>query len=101
MIIVTGSVLLKPDATEEAFRLGREHSARSREETGCLAHNCYADLEVADRMHFFEKWSDLDALKSHFAVPESGRFVRRVAELAAAPPSIEIFASEPVEMDVL
>ncbi|QYJ06041.1 putative quinol monooxygenase [Qipengyuania flava] len=97
MIIVTGSVQLTPEGRDEGFRLGTEHSQRSRAEPGCIAHNCYEDCETPGRMHFFEKWADLAALKAHFAVPESSAFVQQVAALAEAPPTIEIFTAEAVE----
>ncbi len=98
MIIITGSVELKPEHRDEAFKLGCEHSARSRGEPGCIAHNCYTDAEAPDRMHFFEKWKDADAVRTHFAVPESGDFVRRISAMATAQPLIEIFAAEQIEL---
>lgn len=94
MIIVTGSVQLKPETRDEGFRLGSKHSQRSRAEPGCIAHNCHEDRETPGRMHFFEKWADLAALKAHFAVPESSDFVQQVAALAEAPPTIEVLVAE-------
>ena len=97
MILVTGSVQLTSQGREEGFRLGAEHSQRSRAEPGCIAHNCYEDRETPGRMHFFEKWADLAALKAHFAVPDSSAFVQQVTALAEAPPTIEIFTAEAVD----
>lgn len=97
MIIITGTVSLDPAKRDEAINLGCEHSARSRAEDGCISHNCYLDAEEANRMHFFEQWRDMDAVKAHFAVPESGEFVREVAALASAPPEIAIYAADTIE----
>ncbi len=97
MIIITGSADVLPDHCDEAIRLGCEHSARSRGEPGCIAHNCYIDGETPTRMHFFEKWIDADAVRAHFAVPESGAFIRDIGKMTAAPPKIEIFAAEPID----
>ena len=41
MIIVTGSVRARPDTEAELVALCREHSARSRAEEGCIAHNVH------------------------------------------------------------
>lgn len=97
MIIITGTVRLKPETREDAVRLGCEHSARSRGEPGCLAHNCYVDAEDELRMHFFEKWADEAAVKQHFAVPESRTFVGTISAFASAPPKIGIFAAKAIE----
>jgi quinol monooxygenase YgiN len=40
---------------------------------------------------FVEQWADMAALKQHFAVPESGAFVRAMSGLASGPPSITIY----------
>ena len=97
MIIITGAVSLDPAKRDEAIRLGCEHSARSRTEDGCITHNCYIDAEDANRMHFFEQWRDMDTVKAHFAVPESGAFVREVGALATAPPERAIYSADPIE----
>jgi len=97
MIIITGSAELGPDNREEGLRLGREHSARSRSEPGCIAHNCFEDAETPGRLHFFEKWEDMAAVQVHFAVPASGEFVRRLSALAQAEPTIEIYAADRIE----
>ncbi|MBX7526771.1 putative quinol monooxygenase [Qipengyuania vesicularis] len=98
MIIITGSAEIPEENREEAFRLGCEHSARSRGEPGCLAHNCYQDLESPGRMHFFEQWESVEAVRTHFAVPESGNFIRQVMALASAPPEIAIYSAEAVDL---
>lgn len=97
MIIITGTVALDPAKRGEALKLGCEHSARSRTEDGCISHNCYVDAEDGNRMHFFERWRDMETVQKHFAVPDSGNFVREVAALASAPPEIAIYSAEPIE----
>ena len=97
MIIITGSVSLQPDRRDEAIALGCEHSARSRDEDGCVSHNCYIDAEDDNRLHFFEQWRDMNAVQKHFAVPESGEFVQRIAAFAVAAPEIAIYSANPIE----
>lgn len=90
MIVIIGHIPLQPEHRAQAIRLGCEHSARSRREPGCISHNCYLDAEDENRLHFFEQWQDMAAVQAHFAVPESGNFVRDVAALATARPEISI-----------
>ena len=79
MIIVTGSVLARDDAIDEVVELSLQHVRRSRDEPGCLLHSVHRDVEEPNRLVFVEHWADMEALQQHFAVPESGEFVRAAA----------------------
>jgi quinol monooxygenase YgiN len=95
MIIVTGSVLARPETFDEVLRLSTEHVLRSRAEPGCLSHAVHRDTEEPLRLHFLERWSDMAALKMHFVVPESRAFGGELVRLGAEPPSMTLYdASE-------
>ena len=95
MIIITGGARIKPDDMAEALALGCEHSARSRAEPGCIAHNCHVDAEDPARIVFLELWADIAAVQTHFAVPKSSDFVRKLGAMAVARPDIHLYqASE-------
>ena len=96
MILITGSAQVKPGRRDEALALGIAHSARSRAEPGCLAHNCHVDAEDANRIVFVEQWADLAAVRAHFAVPASGAFVRALGQMATSPPEMQVFSAQPV-----
>ncbi len=96
MIIITGSVRIAPQHIEQAIAQGIEHSRRSRSEPGCIAHNCHRDAEDPLRIVFVEEWADMDAVKLHFAVPESGKFVRDLSKMAEAPPLMTLYHAEPI-----
>ena len=97
MIIITGTVSLREDAREKAIKLGQEHSARSREEPGCISHDCYIATDDANCLHFFEQWEDIAAVQRHFAVPESGDFVEQIGQMASAAPQIAMYNASPLE----
>ena len=96
MIIITGSAKIRPEHFDAALRLGVEHSARSRAEPGCIAHNCHVDAEDPARIVFVEEWADMAAVKTHFAVPESGEFVRTLGDWAEGAPVMRIYEAEEV-----
>ena len=91
MIIITGGAAIKPEHLAEAVALGVKHSARSRAEPGCIAHNCHIDAEDANRIVFVELWAHMAAVQVHFAVPESGAFVRQLGAMAVGRPEMKIF----------
>ena len=94
MILVTGSVRARPETLDEILRLSLEHVRRSRLEPGCLLHSVHRDVEDASRVVFLEHWADHDALMTHFRVRESGAFATALGELAAEPPTLEIYDAE-------
>lgn len=101
MIVITGSVMTNAANRAEIERLCIEHSQRSRGEPGCVAHNVHADCENPDRLVFLEVWTDGDAVRAHFNVPESLAFVRGIGVLSAQPPTIQIYRAEEVSAAAL
>ena len=98
MIIVTGSVLSRPESLDEVLRLSLEHVRRSRLEPGCVSHAVHQDVEDPLRVVFLEEWEDLDALRAHFGVPASLTFVTALGPLAVEPPEMNIFEATPARV---
>ena len=97
MIIITGAVTARPDTFDELRAVALEHVHRSRLEPGCLSHAVYVDTENPRQLFFFETWRDRAAVATHFAVPESGAFVRAASKLAAAQVGIQLYEAEPTK----
>jgi quinol monooxygenase YgiN len=98
VILVTGSVKARPEMRAELLRLSLEHVHRSRLEPGCLLHSVHHDVEDPNRLVFVEHWADRDALMTHFRVPASGAFAKAAGDLAAEPPTLEIYDAELVAL---
>ncbi len=98
MIVVIGKVTVRPDAVDGALEVSLEHVRRSRTEPGCLLHSVHRDVEDANTLVFLEQWEDDAALQAHFAVPESHAFVTALSELAAEPPSMDLYEASPTSM---
>ena len=90
MIIILGSVQMAPGQRDAAIAVGLEHCARSRAEPGCLSHDCHVDAADPDKLVFVERWADMAAVRTHFTVPATGEFVRRMAALSSAPPQMAL-----------
>lgn len=94
MIVILGSVDVRPDSLEPALQLALEHCARSRSEPGCVSHDCFQAVGRPNLLQFVEVWTDMTLLRAHFAVPESRDFAARIAAFAAAPPSMRLLQAE-------
>src|SRR5665213_274352 len=98
MILVTGSIAAKPDTISEMTRVAREHVHRSRAEPGCISHHVSIDADDPLTLHFTERWSSVEALKTHFRAPESRAMWKRLQELAAHAGAMHLY--EAVEKKV-
>jgi quinol monooxygenase YgiN len=95
MIIVTGSVTARPDSFDALKQACLAHVARSRAEEGCISHAVHVDAEDPLRLFFYERWTDMAALKAHFVQPGTATFLAAVRELAAASEAPAIFEAVP------
>jgi quinol monooxygenase YgiN len=98
MIIVTGYVIASEANRAEMLRIGLEHVHRSRLEPGCIEHGIYADAENPLKLHFFERWADVAAIKAHFAVPASRAFAKQLRALAADPGEMHVLEAAPAKL---
>lgn len=96
MILVTGSIVARPDSFDALLEHSQAHVRRSRPEPGCISHGVHRDAENPLRLVFLEQWADKAALAAHFAVPASGEFVKEIRGLAAQPPDIQIYDATPL-----
>jgi len=96
MILVIGTVTAKPDTIAEMLRVSTEHVHRSRQEPGCISHHVSIDADDPLTLHFTERWESMEALKTHFRVPESRAMWKRLQELAAHHGAMHIYSAEEI-----
>jgi quinol monooxygenase YgiN len=101
VILITGSILARPETFEEIKRLALAHVRRSRTEDGCLHHAVHVDVENPLRLVFVERWRDRAAVVKHFADKEARAFVRTARDLAAGPTQIGLYDSEEIAFESL
>lgn len=95
MIVVTGSIVARPEHVDGLVALSLEHVRRSRTEPGCRSHAVHRDVENPLRFVFVEEWADRAALLAHFALPATRGFVESATALASEPPAISIYDATP------
>src|SRR4029077_14613865 len=69
MIVIAGSVPVRPDRREEAVRVARTMAAATRGEAGCQTYRFSADLDDPNMFLIFEEWDSEEALGRRFQTP--------------------------------
>ena len=98
MLIVTGSIRVRPDLFDRALELSLDHVRRSRTEPGCVLHSVHRDAEDPYRLVFLEHWADASALRAHFEVPASSAFVTELSRLTDEVPEMAIYDAHPTSV---
>jgi len=91
MIVIAGSVRVRPEARERAIQVALEMAAATQKEAGCRAYRFSADLTEPTLFYLHEEWDDAGALTRHFATPHMATFQAALPGLLAGPPTITRF----------
>jgi len=97
MIVVAGTIPIRPEAREEAVRAAVAVVAATKGEEGCIAYDFYADLADPCRFHVFEEWASPEALAAHLQQPHTQAFLASLGRLAAGPPNVKRYVVERTE----
>jgi quinol monooxygenase YgiN len=89
MLVIAGTVKVKPEMRAEAVQAAIKMAKASQAESGCKAYRFYADLEDPNTFLIFEQWEDDAALMTHFQTPHMAEFNGVIPRFLAAPPSID------------
>lgn len=99
MIVVLGSVVVRPEARDRIAAAAAELAAASRREPGCHAYAFSTDLRTPEQFYVHEIWDSLDAMHRHLQEPRVQAFLGLVGEAATAPPVVmryEVASSAPL-----
>lgn len=89
MIVIAGSVAVRPDRREEAVRVARTMAAATRGEAGCQTYRFSADLDDPNTLLIFEEWDSEEALARHFQTPHMATFREALPRLLAGAPALK------------
>ena len=88
MIVVAGTVPVRPDRREEAVRVALAMAEATRAEAGCLGYRFYVDLAEPNTFLIFEEWESDEALARHFETEHMRIFRENLPGLVGGAPSI-------------
>jgi len=83
MIIVHGTIPLRPDARDQALDLARRMADATRAEEGCVSYDFYIGLSDPNTLMLFQEWADMQALMDHFQTGHMETFLRELPDLVA------------------
>ena len=99
MIVIAGSVAVRPERRDEAVRAARAMMTATRREAGCRAYGFHADLDDPNVFLVFEEWESEEALARHFATEHMAAFGAQLPGLLAGAPRLTryiVTAAEPM-----
>ena len=88
MLVIAGTVKVKPETRAEAVQAALKMAKASQAESGCRSYAFYVDLEDPNTILIFEQWESEVALMAHFQTPHMAEFNAAIPRFLAAPPSI-------------
>lgn len=97
MIIVHGTIPIKPELRAEALGAARTMADATRAEPGCISYEFYVGLSDPDTLLLFQEWESMEALMDHFETPHMEVFVRELPTFVNGRISTRRYAVEPVD----
>ena len=92
MIVVAGTVAIKPGKRADALRVAQTMARATEAEAGCVRYRFFADLEDPLIFFLFEEWESDDALARHFHTPHMKAFQQELPALLAGRLDIRRYA---------
>lgn len=83
MIIVHGTIPIKPECREEALRLARRMTEATIAEPGCISYDFYVGLSDPNTLMLFQEWESMEALMAHFQTDHMDDFLRELPSVVS------------------
>jgi quinol monooxygenase YgiN len=91
MIVIQGTLPIRPDAHEAAAQAAAEMRAATLEERGCHLYRFGFATDDPNTLLVMEQWEDDEALAAHAASPHMARFGEAIGGLIAGAPDVNRF----------
>jgi quinol monooxygenase YgiN len=88
MIVIAGSVAIRPERRDDAIRAARTMAAATRGEAGCITYRFSVDVDDPNTMLLFEEWETEEALGRHFQTRHMEAFREALPGLLAGTPTL-------------
>lgn len=99
MIIVHGTIPIRPECREQALKLARGMTEATRAEPGCLSYEFYVGLSDPNTLMLFQEWESMESLMRHFQTPHMEAFLRELPAVVSGEITTRRYAVQSVEED--
>jgi len=81
VIIVQGSIPVRPECRDQAISMAKNMVEASRLEIGCVSYDFYVGLADPNTLMLFQEWESLDALQAHFETQHMDVFLQQLPDI--------------------
>ena len=99
MIIVQGTIPIKPECREQALALARRMADATRHEMGCISYDFYIGLSDPNTLMLFQEWSTMEALMGHFQTEHMEEFLQELPNIVSGEITTKRYAVQSVDED--
>lgn len=99
MIIVHGSIPIRPDCRERALELAKTMTEATQSEMGCISYDFYVGLSDPNTLMLFQEWENMDALMGHFQTEHMDEFLRELPQVVSGEITTRRYAVQSVDED--
>jgi|TARA_B100000768_G_C11094395_1_gene296362 quinol monooxygenase YgiN len=97
VIIVQGSIPVRPECRDQAISMAKNMVEASRLELGCVSYDFYVGLADPNTLMLFQEWESLDALQSHFETKHMDDFLQQLPDILAGEVVTKRYAVQSIE----
>ena len=97
MIIVHGTIPIRPDCREQALKLARGMTEATRAEPGCISYDFYVGLSDPNTLMLFQEWENMEALMRHFQTSHMEEFLRALPAVVAGEVTTRRYAVQTID----
>jgi quinol monooxygenase YgiN len=101
MIIVQGTIPIRPDVREAALRLARDMAEVTRLELGCVSYEFYVGLSDPNTLLLFQEWENMEFLMAHFQTDHMDAFMKELPNVVAGEITTKRYAVQSVDEEEL
>jgi quinol monooxygenase YgiN len=99
MIIVHGTIPIRPERREQALELARRMTEATQAETGCVSYDFYVGLSDPNTLMLFQEWETMEALMAHFQTDHMDEFLRELPDVVSGEITTRRYSVQTIEED--
>jgi quinol monooxygenase YgiN len=99
VIIVHGTIPLRPEKREQALELARRMTTATQAETGCISYDFYVGLSDPNTLMLFQEWESMEALMGHFQTDHMEEFLQALPDVVSGEITTRRYAVQTIEED--